>query len=222
MAASSIIIGNQVLSLAAGLSFLAGFLINVFIVAVNISEWKKGRPVSTSDKVITSLGISRLIFQVSCLLMLILDGYFNRLSSLFVLLVMLTSDTSSIWFFTLLSVVFCLKISTLQNAFFLWLKIFVLNRVSHLIMASLMVSVSYALLFSLMTNLAIANNSTQETNNNVYMGLHISVLIFPTTGPLLINFMSSVLLIIYLCDHMTRMRSESNRTSHLDTYYKTI
>ncbi|XP_066445088.1 taste receptor type 2 member 140-like [Eleutherodactylus coqui] len=222
MAASSLIIGSQVLSLATGLSFLSGFLINVFIVAVNISEWKKRRPVSKIDKVITSLVVSKTVFQVSCVLMLILHDYLYRLSSLFLVLVILTSMYSSIWLSTLLSVLFCLKISTLQNAFFLRLKILVLNRVFHLIMAFLMVSISYALIFSLMIHVEIFNNSTQKWYNNAYMGLHISALIFPTTGPLFINFMSSVLLIIYLCNHVSRMSSERNRKSHLDTYYKTI
>ncbi|XP_066445098.1 taste receptor type 2 member 4-like [Eleutherodactylus coqui] len=204
---------------------MSGFLINVFIVAVNISKWKKVRPMSTADKVITSLGISRMVFPVIGLLKVILYVYFCRLSFLFFVSVMFLEFTcmhSSIWLSTLLSVIFCLKISALQNAFCLQLKIFVLNRVSHLIMASVMVSVSYALMFSLLANVDISNNSTQETYNNVLMSLSISSLIFLTTGPFLINFVSSVLLIIYLYHHVSRMKSERNKTSQLDPYYKTI
>ncbi|KAG9463785.1 hypothetical protein GDO78_021071 [Eleutherodactylus coqui] len=224
MADSSITVGYQILVWAVGVSFLAGFLINAFIVAVNISEWKKGRPMSTADKVITSLGISRMVFQVLCLLNIIRDIYFYRRSSLFFVSVAyleLTSVYSSIWLSTLLSVVFCLKISTLHNAFFLRLKIFVLNRVSCLITGSVMVYLSYILIVSLIARFAISNNSTRGTYNNLFLGLSISAHIFLISGPVLIYFISSVLLIIHLYRHMSQMRSERN-TSHLDIYHKTI
>ncbi|KAG9465018.1 hypothetical protein GDO78_019059 [Eleutherodactylus coqui] len=197
MADSSITVEYQILILAAGLSFLAGFLINAFIVVVNISEWKKGRPVSTADKVITSLGISRMVFQ-------------------------LTSVCSSIFLSTLLSIVFCLKISTLHNAFLLRLKILVLNRVSQLIVVFVMMSFSHCLIFSLAANVEILKNSTLEIHFNVLMDFDISALIFQITGPFLINFISSVLLIIYLYHHVSRMRSKRNTTSDMDPYYKTI
>ncbi|KAG9465019.1 hypothetical protein GDO78_019060 [Eleutherodactylus coqui] len=225
MADSSITVGYQILVFSAGLSFLAGFLINAFIVAVNISEWKKGRPMSTADKVITSLGISRMVFQVSCLLNIIWDIYFYRLRSLFIVSVIFLESTSvysSIWLSTLLSVVFCLKISTLHNAFFLRLKIFVLNRVSCLITGSVIVSSSNILIVYSMANFAISNNSTRGTYNNLFLGLSISANIFLIVGPFLIYFISSVLLIIHLYRHMSQMRSERNTTSHLDIYHKTI
>ncbi|XP_066445138.1 taste receptor type 2 member 4-like [Eleutherodactylus coqui] len=222
---STLSLGYQILILAAGLSFLAGFIINLFIVAVNISEWKKGRPVSTADKVITSLGISRMVFQVTCLLNVFCDIYFYRLSVLFfesVLFLELSSVYSSICLSTLLSVIFCLKIPNLQNPFFLRLKILALNRVLHLIVASVVVSISFAFVYGLMAAFKIPHNSTQETYLNAYIGLSILTLIFWSTGPFLIYFISSVLLIIYLYSHMSQLRSGRTRTSHLDTYYKTM
>ncbi|XP_066445116.1 taste receptor type 2 member 13-like [Eleutherodactylus coqui] len=217
--------GYHILILAVGLSFLAGFLINVFIVAVNISEWRKGRMISTADKVITSLGISRMVFQVTCLLNVFCDIYFYRLSVLFfasVLFFELSSVYSSIWLSTLLSVIFFLKISTLHNPFFLRLKILVLNRVLLLIVASIVVSISFAFAYDWMNTFKIPHNSTQETYLNGYTGLRVLTLIFWCTGPLLTYFISSILLIICLYNHVSRMRSGRNRTSHLDTYYKTI
>ncbi|KAG9464865.1 hypothetical protein GDO78_019266 [Eleutherodactylus coqui] len=190
---STLSLGYQILILAVGLSFLAKFIINLFIVAVNISEWKKGRPVSTADKVITSLGISRMVFQVACLLNVFCDIYFYRLS-----------------------------IPNLQNPFFLRLKILALNTVLHLIVASVVVSISFAFVYGLMAAFKIPHNSTQETYLNAYIGLSILTLIFWSTGPFLIYFISSVLLIIYLYSHMSQLRSGRTRTSHLDTYYKTM
>ncbi|CAN2390782.1 hypothetical protein PRIEUP_LOCUS819 [Pristimantis euphronides] len=224
MADPSITIGYQILILAEGLSFLAGFLINMFIVAVNISEWKKGGSMSTPDKVITSLGISRMVFPVGCMCYVIWDIYFYRLDSFFFIPVEfleITSVYSSIWLSTLLSVVFFLKISTLHNAFFLRLKILVLNRVFHLIVASVVVSSGYALLYCLTTFFKISHNSTYQTYDNVYIGFEFSGLIFFHYGPFLIYFISSVLLIVYLSHHMRQMRSKGSRTSHL-AYSKTI
>ncbi|XP_066445183.1 taste receptor type 2 member 4-like [Eleutherodactylus coqui] len=223
MAAPSETIENHILVWAVGLLFLAGFLINVFIVAVNISEWKKGRPVSTTDKIITSLGISRMVFQVSCLLNIIWDTYLYTPGSLFYMLLtflQFTSIYSEIWLSTLLSAVFFFKISTFQNAFFLWMKILVLNRVSHLIVVSVIVAVSYSLVYCLMFSLGSSHNSTQDTYDNLLMG--VSEIIFLKTLPSLIYFSSSALLLIYLYHHVSRMRSRRNTTSHLDTYYKTM
>ncbi|CAN2391523.1 hypothetical protein PRIEUP_LOCUS1563 [Pristimantis euphronides] len=217
-------IGYQILFGAVGLSFLAGFLINVFIVAVNISEWTKGRSMSTTDKVITSLGISRMVFQVGCMFHVIWDVYFYRLDNLFFVPVLFLETTSiyyNIWLSTLLSVVFYLKISTLHNAFFLRLKTLVLSRVFHLIVVSVVVSVTYALVCCLIT-ISIPYNSTMENYLNPMIGLIFSRFIFRTSGPCLIYFISSVLLIIYLYQHVSRMRSRRNETSHLDAYYKTI
>ncbi|KAG9468566.1 hypothetical protein GDO78_022470 [Eleutherodactylus coqui] len=223
MAAPSETIENHILVLAAALLSLAGFLINVFIIAVNISEWKKGKPVSTTDKIITSLGISRMVFQVVCLLNIIWYTYLYTPGSLFYMLgnfLQSTSIYSEIWLYTLLSAVFFFKISTFQNAFFLWLKILVLNRVSHLIVVSVMVSVSYALVNCLMFTLISSHNSTQDTYDNLLMG--VSEIILLKTGPFIIYLISSVLLLIYLYHHVSRMRSRNNTTSHLDTYYKTM
>ncbi|KAG9465017.1 hypothetical protein GDO78_019058 [Eleutherodactylus coqui] len=225
MAGSSVTVGYHILVWAVGVSFLAGFLINAFIVVVNISEWKKGRPMSATDKVITSLGVSRMVFQVSCLLKVIWGIYLYRLRSLFFISVVfleLTSVCSSIFLSTLLSIVFCLKISTLHNAFLLRLKILVLNRVSQLIVVFVMMSFSHCLIFSLAANVEILKNSTLEIHFNVLMDFDISALIFQITGPFLINFISSVLLIIYLYHHVSRMRSKRNTTSDMDPYYKTI
>ncbi|XP_066445132.1 taste receptor type 2 member 7-like [Eleutherodactylus coqui] len=223
MAAPFETIENHILVLAVGLLFLAGFLINVFIVAVNISEWKKGRPVSTTDKIITSLGISRMVFQVVCLLDVIWYTYLYTPRSLFFMLdifLQFTSIYSEIWLSTLLSAVFFFKISTFQNAFFLWLKILVLNRVFHLIVVSVMVSVSYSLVYCLMFTLRSSHNSTQDAYDNLLMG--VSEIIFLKTGPFIIYLIFSVLLLIYLYHHVSRMRSRRNETSHLDTYYKTM
>ncbi|KAG9468567.1 hypothetical protein GDO78_022471 [Eleutherodactylus coqui] len=222
---SVVTIGYQILFLAVGLSVLTGFLINVFIVAVNISEWKKGRMISTADKVITTLGISRMVFQVSCLLNIIWDIYIYRrsfLSFVSLMFLELSSVYSSNWLSTLLSVIFCLKISTLHNAFFLRLKILVLNRVLPLIVASVVVSISFALVCCLIATIKIHNNLTRETYLNALIGWNISTLIFWCTGPFLIYLISSVLLIIHLYHHMSRLRSGSNKTNHLDIYHKTI
>ncbi|KAM3931044.1 taste receptor type 2 member 140-like [Leptodactylus fuscus] len=227
---SSPTIQYQVLVVAAGLTFLAGFLINVFIVAVTICEWKKGRPVSKTDQVITSLGITRMIFQGACLLLIIIYTYVPGMNILFYLCVgflQFISVYSNIWLSTLLSVVFCLQIFTLHNVFFLRLKTFVLQRVSHLIMAVLVVSIIYTFCNSFMQLMTIvfstmSQNSIQEIYDDVVYGLRISALIFLFNAPFLIYIISSVLLIFYLYHHIRRMKSQSNGTSRLDTYYKTI
>ncbi|KAM3931046.1 taste receptor type 2 member 140-like [Leptodactylus fuscus] len=220
---SSPTIQYQVLVVAAGLTFLAGFLINVFIVAVTICEWEKGRPVSKTDQVITSLGVTRMIFQGVCLLKVIWDLY--KLSILFYAVVIVLEYSfvfSNIWLSALLSVIFWLKISTLHNAFFLGLRRLVLNKVFLLTLVSMFVPLSYSLAYILIFSFRQSYNSTQETYENVFLGMDILIIIFFSAVPFLIYFISSVLLIFYLYHHIRQMRSERNGTNHLDTYYKTI
>ncbi|KAM3931045.1 taste receptor type 2 member 116-like [Leptodactylus fuscus] len=222
---SSPTIQYQVLVVAAGLTFLAGFLINVFIVAVTICEWKKGRPVSKTDQVITSLGITRMLFQGVCLMYVIIYTYFPGQSILVFTVVAVLEYSfvySNIWLSALLSIIFWLKISTLHNVFFLGLRCLVLNKVFLLTLVSMFVPLSYILTYSLIFSFSKSYNLTQETYDNVFFGLRVLIMIFFRIGPLLIFLMSSVLLIIYLLHHIRRMKSERNGTSHLDTYYKTI
>ncbi|CAN2390805.1 hypothetical protein PRIEUP_LOCUS842 [Pristimantis euphronides] len=225
MAVTSISIRYQILVLAAGLVFVAKLLINIFIVGVNISEWKKGRPMSTADRVTTTLGISKMVFSVVCLLIFIWDHYSYRRDFLFHVSIMFLESTctcSILWLSALLSTIFYLKISTLNSAIFLRIKFLVLNRVFHLIVMSVVVSVSYAFINCLTDSLEISLNSTTLMYQKVFLGLNILIMVLFTSGPLLIDFISLVLLIIYLYHHMIRMRSRRNETSHLHAHYKTI
>nr|DBA25512.1 TPA: hypothetical protein GDO54_009892 [Pyxicephalus adspersus] len=121
-----------------GILILAGLMIQLFIVAVNITDWMKGKPMTEADKIITSLGVSRIFFHLSCLLGLF--AVFSLSHSLYVFLVsnifIEFSAFSGLWLSTLLSVF--KGSSTFHNVFFLRLKAIISRRVTFLIIASVL------------------------------------------------------------------------------------
>ncbi|XP_063775271.1 taste receptor type 2 member 4-like [Pseudophryne corroboree] len=212
------------------ITFIAGLMAHSFIIAVNVTEWLKRRPVTAVDQILTSLGVTR-----TCLLFLLLldmvsfiflRNLMNLPTQLFIYLTEHSSNLTDIWLTTLFSVVFCLKISNFDNALFLRLKIVVSRRVVPLILASVLVSILFISMFCFIDHKIMSNNPVQNTTmNNTHLPEIIHVYIFMAMGnsvPFLIYCTSSILLITSLCLHLRRMRCNKNVTTNLEAYYKAI
>ncbi|KAM5165002.1 taste receptor type 2 member 4-like [Mantella aurantiaca] len=201
--------------------FVGGIVIHAFVVVGNVIDWTRGRPLSSTDQIITSLEISRTIFMLFCLLELALRLFIKKILAISVLLefVRVTSNYSCVWFLTLLSVVFCLKISNFHSVFFRYLKSIIATRVAHLIVASVLVSASHNSL-NVWITFEFADNDTANfmldvTHPRVYLFLLWNIM------PLLIYVLAAVPLIAYLSLHIRRMKSEVKIT-HLDSYHRAM
>ncbi|XP_063775270.1 taste receptor type 2 member 43-like [Pseudophryne corroboree] len=213
------------LTVAVGISFLTGLMVNGFIVAVNITDWMKRSPITATDQILTSLGIARMF----CLSASLFD-FFSQvlLINVPIIFYIIVENIWNIFFYTgillstLLSVVYCLKISNFHNDFFLRMKIIILQRVAHLIIACFLGSICYNSLFYMPTSFEFPKNSTNEEFKQGNDELRLYIFLLGNIVPFLIFFISSFLLIISLCHHMYGMRHDRTVTGHLDTYYKTI
>ncbi|XP_063775266.1 taste receptor type 2 member 50-like [Pseudophryne corroboree] len=200
-------------------------MINGFIVAVNVTDWMKQRPVTSTDQILTFLAVTRVFYHSACLLDIFLQTLFIEILIKYAVVIkciLAFSFYSSIWLTNLLSVVFCLKICNFHNVFFLRLKIMILQRIVCLIIGSVLVSICSSLSYILISIIEIPENSSNKTSNWGKNYSVIYVFLFWNAVPFLIFLISSYLLIFSLCHHMNRMRYDRAVTGQLDTYYKTI
>ncbi|XP_077341338.1 taste receptor type 2 member 140-like [Lithobates pipiens] len=204
-----------------GITILAGLVIHLFIVNVNLIDWMKGRSMTGADKIITSIGISRILFQMMGLLFSIVQYYqkFPIIFQMFASYTMYSSDRSNIYLSTLLSIFLYFKISTFHSTFFLRLK-----DIIYLIIAPIMFSFGYTSMYLLVTQSTVPHNSTkvyfsydnQKQKIMLYLKSLCDIFLF------LMIFITSYLLIILLGIHMNRMNNCGNVTSSTDAYSRTL
>ncbi|XP_018431475.1 PREDICTED: taste receptor type 2 member 19-like [Nanorana parkeri] len=202
--------------------FVAGIIIHAFVIFGNIVDWMRGRPLASTDQIITSLEISRAIFLLSCLFDAVWNFLVKRAIAVRILFqfVRVTSNYSCVWFLTLLSVVFCLKISIFHNVFFQCLRSVISPRVTHLIVGSVLISALEASVNIYIANFELAKNETVDFTLD-FTHLNVQLFLLWNMTPFLIYLMAAVPLIAYLCLHVRRMKRET-KTTHLDSYYKAI
>ncbi|XP_063775265.1 taste receptor type 2 member 50-like [Pseudophryne corroboree] len=218
-------IQHLVIHVAAGITFTAGLMINGFIVAVNVTDWRKGRPVTSTDQILTSLTVTRVFYHSACLLDIFLQNVFIVVSivhNIIMYYIIAVSFYAGIWLANLLSVVFCLKICNFHNVFFLRLKIVIVRKVAHLIIACVLVPICYSSFNFLIFAIEIPENSANKSNNWEINDKAFFIFLLWDIVLFLMFFISSVLLISSLCHHIYRIRCDITVTGQQDTYYKNI
>nr|DBA25504.1 TPA: hypothetical protein GDO54_009884 [Pyxicephalus adspersus] len=207
-----------------GLATLAGFLVQSFIVAVNVIDWLKQKSIGAVDKMITFLGISRIFFHTAVLLYSISKLYNIRIPEIVITLnqfIMNISNLASIWLASLLSIFFYVKISTFHNAFFLHVKAIILKRVTYLIIGSVLLSLGYTFIYFM----ALPDNSFWNgTQDDISYNREKKILMYGNilcnSFPVLLFLIASLLQVILLVFHMRRMNNGGKVTSSTDTYHR--
>nr|DBA25520.1 TPA: hypothetical protein GDO54_009900 [Pyxicephalus adspersus] len=213
---------------AAGIFSIAGLTVQSFIIAMIISDRLKGGLMTAVDQIIFSLGLSRFVFHFLSLWRILYIAFFTTIPKiLYIILTIIgnTSAFSNIWLSVLLSVVLTLKISTFHNGIILHLKLIILHRIMHLLAASVLLSLGCASFYFVMVNVIFVKHSENSTSDNISNegeNSANSVVIVWLLVFLVIYFLSTALLIIPLCLHLKRIKSDDNLTCRVDTYIKTI
>ncbi|KAG9471420.1 hypothetical protein GDO78_014826 [Eleutherodactylus coqui] len=209
------------------ITLIAGLVIHSFIIGVNVSDWWKERSVTPVDHIVTSLGISRMCAQCANTLLFLMNMFplsspdFNVTLVIIGLVYNLFSD-ANIWLTSLLSIVFCLKISNFHTRLFLYLRGLIVHRTVFFIGAAVLLSAVNNLITLL---LAITENSSDETYNatteciNINSIYHATITVFFL---FLFSCISSVLLFTSLYHHITKMKMSRNLTVNLETYYSAL
>ncbi|KAG9462129.1 hypothetical protein GDO78_014845 [Eleutherodactylus coqui] len=216
----------------APIALVAGLVIHSFIISTNVTDWWKGRSVTPVDHIVTSLGISRMCAQCANTLYFFMDIFsLSRLNS-HVTLVIIGSvydlfSHADIWLTSLLSIVFCLKISNFRTRLFLYLRGMIAHRTVYLIGASVFFSTVNSMLTFLISITKVSNGATHNTTikNLSPDCMHTNSIYHAATGaifPFLFSCISSVLLFTSLYHHITKMKMSSNLSISLETYYSAL
>lgn len=211
--------------------FILGTTLNAFIVVAHCLDWRKTKDLASSDKIIMALCISRFFLQC-CIAILnffstFLSELYSRPYSYEISLVLtIFLSLTSLWIATLLSVFYCVKITTYNFPIFLFLKTRISKLVPWLLWCCLPASLASSLplgfyMFDLSYKNSTVNNSTQEivmkSRNVVNQSLiHTTC----SSVPFAIFSVSVWLLIHSLCRHTRKMQKSvsSYRGPNLDTH----
>ncbi|XP_056419440.1 taste receptor type 2 member 9-like [Hyla sarda] len=210
------------------IAFIVGLITNVYIIAVYVMDWRKGRTMSTSDQVIISIMISRMILQCVIQMNQFWETFCTICFAILIIRIIYFSTMySSFWLSTLLGVVFYLKIANIHSVFISWLRKILSKRILYFIMASLLVSIGqtsaiYLVAFTGAKTYYVYQNSTNYSYKHLPVETMSIVFFVNIFGPFLVFFLSSLFLITSLYLHIRHMRCNRNVTSSLDPYYRII
>ncbi|XP_040823908.1 taste receptor type 2 member 14-like [Ochotona curzoniae] len=204
-----------ILTLILTVEFIVGNVDNAFIVLVNSIDWVKGRKISSVDKIITALAVSRIgLIWFTLIIRLAsafyLTWFFTEKVLRVIHIACTVTNHFSIWFATSLSIFYFLKIAKFSNSTFLYLKWRVEKVVSGTVLMSLVL---------LFLNIALLNMRIsvyiQVYKGNVTMGLRefaqlFRIFLFTDTVFMIIPFTMSLttflLLIFSLWKHLRKMQ----------------
>uniref|UniRef100_A0A452GMF8 Taste receptor type 2 n=1 Tax=Gopherus agassizii TaxID=38772 RepID=A0A452GMF8_9SAUR len=212
-----------------GIEFIAGILANGLIIIVNFSEWIRNRKLTCCDVILTSLGISRFFLQCTIIINNILfqipqgiDEWCAMVRPLTVSWMFLNS--LNLWFATLLSVFYCVKIANFSQPLFIWLKQRISGLVPQLFTGFFLVSLVTCFPSINAIESKYIDPSVNNLLGNITAGCRhkfdlssgffiLSMLGYST--PFIIFIISSMLLITSLWKHNKRM--EKTTSSSRDT-----
>ncbi|XP_053409785.1 taste receptor type 2 member 4 [Nycticebus coucang] len=190
-----------------------GIIMSLFITVVNYKMWVKNHRISSSDRILFSLSITRFLMQVLFLLNIILlfSSHFSRsvaLSSFFVFCWMFL-DSSSLWFVTLLNSLYCVKITNFQHAVFLLLKRTLSPKIPSLLLACVLISAFTTLLYVVLSETSHFPEFVTSRNGTLFdIGILplLASLVLSSFLQLIINVTSASLLIHSLRRHVQKMQ----------------
>ncbi|XP_051852428.1 taste receptor type 2 member 7-like [Antechinus flavipes] len=199
--------------------FLLGFLVNGFIALVNCINWVKSKKLSSSDLILISLAFSRIglvcaIIWNSYSVVHSIDIFITDYLKI-IHIFLIFSHNSNIWFATVLSIFYFLKITNFTNSFFLWIK----SRIDRMIFILLWGPLipSFSISFPIMERMHYHQNNAINRGKERNMSQEVQVsksnffmlqilLSLLSLIPFTISVISFSLLILSLWRHTRQMQ----------------
>ncbi|XP_065257458.1 taste receptor type 2 member 7-like [Emys orbicularis] len=203
------------------MELLAGVVANGYIVALNCIDWVKSRKLTSYDKIITSLAFSRFCLQV----FVSSDNFLYKLYPVFFYMNETSSPYAVIWMFinqvslcfaSCLSVFYCVKIASFNQALFNWLKLRLSKLVPWLLLGSVLYCLVTTVAFTMFTYSShnstdcLSRNVTISDNNKNYAVFTFLIHGIGSISPIILFIASSALLIISLWRHIRKMNLNSD------------
>ncbi|XP_077137922.1 taste receptor type 2 member 40-like [Ranitomeya variabilis] len=217
---------------------LVGFTVTLIILADNFMKWKRLNSLKTSDKILSSLAMTRVLYFSSIILwtsvfhsLSWLENIETVLSAIYIVAIF-TIHTSH-WFATILCVFYCVKIVTYNNKLLVFLKTRISTMVPWLMLASLLISLISSLpliWFGYDVNLQnfsnVSTENTMEKKRLVIPNVNNQIMMFSLGSflPLMILCVALIMLIHFLLIHTRRMRSagSQNHSPNLKFHFSAL
>ncbi|XP_068103352.1 taste receptor type 2 member 13-like [Hyperolius riggenbachi] len=213
---------------------IIGILFNGFIISVVLRDFVKTKIVSSSFKILLSLGIANVFFDLIMSIGL-LDyfyclGIFARSDTAYIFLFLcLFSLSTCAWLTANISSFYFINISNFKSEFFVWIK----RKVIALVPWILLVDIVLSLCSSFLASLIIVNS--EQTNSTDYcptiitelMQLNsaiVATLTADTIIPFLVIFVTTVSTITTLAKHSHKMgeQVQTPAADHRKAYEKIV
>ncbi|XP_006164883.1 taste receptor type 2 member 20-like [Tupaia chinensis] len=196
------------------IQFFLGNFANGFIALVNFIDWVKKRKISSADRILTALAVSRI--GLLCVILMhwyisVFDPDFsNTKVRIIIHSAWILANHFSIWLATSLSIFYLLKIANFSNCIFLNLKRNVTNVILVILLGTLVFLLCHlvvGLMNVSMQQRQHERNGTWETKlrNTVYLSA-MAVATLENFLPFTVSLISFLLLIYSLCKHLKKMQ----------------
>ncbi|XP_004648817.1 taste receptor type 2 member 4 [Octodon degus] len=199
------------------LNFL-GMIMNLLITLVLYKTWVKNHRISSSDRVLFSLSISRFLMLGLFLLNIFYFIASNAEGPVYLFMFFLSFwrflDFSSLWFATLLNCLYCVKITNFQHSVFLLLKRIISQKITRLLLVCMLISFITTLLYFVLRQISHFSDFVTGTNGTLFdLSGGILTLVFSlalnSLFQFILNVTSASLLIHSLRRHVQRMERNS-------------
>ncbi|KAG9468284.1 hypothetical protein GDO78_023097 [Eleutherodactylus coqui] len=217
----------------------AGIIVNVFLVANNLQNWRTRKTLQTCDKILSCLATCRCFIFFFMILFSFFQLCFpwllqNLVYTTSVMVGTMLLNYTNLWLTTILCVFYCLKIANYNHKLFLFLKTRISSLVHWLILASLIISVAFSLptgwLVVYLDVEEIAHHSGENVNfTNITMVVknkqnRFLLFLGGSLPPFLIFCVAIFLLIQSLWMHIRHMRCNGAgfRSPNLEVHFSAV
>ncbi|XP_005332517.2 taste receptor type 2 member 4 [Ictidomys tridecemlineatus] len=198
--------------------YFVGIIMNLFIAVVIYRTWVKSHRISSSDKILFSLGFTRFFMLALFLLSIlyIISSNAERSVSYYTYFMLCWRflDSISLWFVTLLNSLYCVKITNFQHSVFLLLKRNLSPKMTRLLLACVLISAFTTLLYVVLRQMSrfpefvTGRNGTLFDLNEGILSL-VASLLLSSLLQFILNVTSASLLIHSLRRHIQKMKKNS-------------
>ncbi|XP_003470341.1 taste receptor type 2 member 13-like [Cavia porcellus] len=213
--------------------FIIGNLSNGFIVLINVIDWVNKRKLSSVDQILIILAISRIgvIWEILASWLKPVHYSFSTVDKeniKIVFFIWAVFNHFSLWFATILSIFYLLKIASLSSPIFLYLK----WRVKNVILTILLGTLVFLFLNMIQINTHIEDwkyghernatwNSTVSDPAKLSTFIIFNIIMFSLT-PFILALISFLLLIISLWKHVQKMNCKGYRDPRMKAHVSAL
>ncbi|KAG8544864.1 hypothetical protein GDO81_021697 [Engystomops pustulosus] len=219
------------------LSFVAGVLgvgCNLWIVCVNLKDWRRGVHLSLPDQILSFMALLNAVmqnlfcFDVSCLT----TGYYDKFHPIHlkVVSILIFLVSCNLWFTAWLSVYYYMRIVSFSGGLLLALKM----RISDLLPKLLVMSIAESFIVGLLSSLNIYPEITGETIGNATYNYTVEIPYIVIKSPFLITaglggfvtftltLLSIGLTLCSLWRHVKRMNTSDGSFSNVQAHITAV